>query len=289
MDQNADDKVTAEEFTAFFKAVEEHVQELKTRYTAWTVYHRVTKLRLLLDRAIELEMIHENPARAIKMGQPKKSKTRRILDEEEARHLLEVSMKYLDSNLISGCLPTVVRLGLYAGLRNEEMCWLTWDAIDFRRRIIAIEETRCEESGEIWRPKDFESRRIDVKEDCIAHLKRERERLRGKSPFVLPSRKLLGSVSLNVPKYEYRARPLTQEVPQKAFAKMIRAEGLDTGITVYSLRHTFATMALRAGVDLRTLQQRMGHSDIKTTMEYLHFIEPEQHPLDKLPLDKLPY
>ena len=31
-----------------------------------------------------------------------------------------------------------------------------------------------------------------------------------------------------------------------------------------------------AGVDLRTLQKRMGHSDIKTTMGYLHFIEPEQ-------------
>jgi len=49
------------------------------------------------------------------------------------------------------------------------------------------------------------------------------------------------------------------------------------------MRHTYATMALRGGVDLRTLQKRMGHSDLKTTMEYLHFIEPEAHPMDKLP------
>ena len=58
---------------------------------------------------------------------------------------------------------------------------------------------------------------------------------------------------------------------------------MDPQITVYSLRHTYATMALRSGVDLRTLQRRMGHSDIKTTMEYLHFIELEEHPMDKLP------
>jgi site-specific recombinase XerD len=42
-------------------------------------------------------------------------------------------------------------------------------------------------------------------------------------------------------------------------------------------------VALRSGIDLRTLQQRMGHSDIKVTMEYLHYIEPEEHPMDKLP------
>ena len=64
---------------------------------------------------------------------------------------------------------------------------------------------------------------------------------------------------------------------------MIRDEGWDKSITVYSMRHTYATMALRSGVDLRTLQKRMGHSDLKTTMEYLHFIEPEEHPMDKLP------
>lgn len=41
-------------------------------------------------------------------------------------------------------------------------------------------------------------------------------------------------------------------------------------------------MALCSGVDLRTLQKRMGHSDLKTTVEYLHFIEPEAHPMDQL-------
>ncbi len=82
---------------------------------------------------------------------------------------------------------------------------------------------------------------------------------------------------------EYRTRPLHQDAPQKAYAKMMIMEGLDPSITAYCFRHTCATIALRAGVDLRTPQKRMGHSDIKTTMEYLHCIEPEEHPMDKLP------
>lgn len=35
--------------------------------------------------------------------------------------------------------------------------------------------------------------------------------------------------------------------------------------------------------DLRTLQKRVGHSDLKTMMEHLHFIEPEAHLMDSLP------
>ena len=266
--------------------VSARMKDMKGSYTDWTIYHHATKLRLLLDQAVVLGMIHENPARAVQLGQPRKSTTRRILDEEEIHQILEASLQYENSSLVSGMLPTIVRLGLYAGLRNEEMCWLKWEAIDFRRRIISIHETYCEETSETWKPKDFEARRIDVKEACIDHIRKQKRRLKTlgfESPFVLVSRRLEGSRGQNSPVYQVRNRPLTQEVPQKAFAKMINAEGLDRRITVYSLRHTFATMALRAGVDIRTLQMRMGHSDIKTTMEYLHFIEPERHPLDKLP------
>lgn len=81
----------------------------------------------------------------------------------------------------------------------------------------------------------------------------------------------------------FRGKPLSQDGPQRAFARMLEAENLDPSITVYSLRHTYATMALRSAIDIRTLQKRMGHSDIKTTMEYLHVIEPEERPMDKLP------
>ena len=237
--------------------------------------------RRLVDQLEVLEMIADNPARKVNPKEVQirlhgSSKERRIVTEAEIRQLLEISLQH--RRLISGGLPTIVRLGLYAGLRNQEMCWLRWDAINWEDRIITVQESVCEESGQTWIPKDFEMRRLDVKQACIVYLQEERKRQEAADilgPFVLPGG--------NRKQPQFRKRPLQQDAPQKAFARMIQAENMDRAITIYSLRHSYATMLLRAGVDLRTLQKRMGHSDIKTTMEYLHYVEPEQHPTDVLP------
>ena len=91
----------------------------------------------------------------------------------------------------------------------------------------------------------------------------------------------------------YLGRPISRELPQKSFAKMLGAEkeqGHDVpeGITVYSFRHTYCTNLLRkpphgAGLDLRTAMACMGHSSMHVTEGYLKYIEPEEHPTDGLP------
>ncbi|MBI2503180.1 MAG: site-specific integrase [Candidatus Latescibacteria bacterium] len=258
------------------QAIQTRLSEMSKEYSEWSVYQYLNKLRLLLDQAVSRHMLLENPARQIGFKQPKKTQERRILKDNEISRLLEVSLNH--RQYISGCLPTVVRLGLYAGLRDEEMCWLRWEAIDWENRIISIRESKCEETGEVWIPKDYEMRRLDVKEACIAYLGEDRKRQESEGilgPFVMPGG--------DKKRPQYRKRPLYPDLPQKAFSRMIQAEDMDTAITVYSMRHTYATMALRSRIDIRTLQKRMGHSDLKTTMEYLHYIEPEEHPMDKLP------
>jgi site-specific recombinase XerD len=58
---------------------------------------------------------------------------------------------------------------------------------------------------------------------------------------------------------------------QGAFRQAKLAAGIDKrGVSVYTLRHSYATHLLEAGVNIRVIQQYLGHAQLETTMIYLH-------------------
>jgi integron integrase len=67
--------------------------------------------------------------------------------------------------------------------------------------------------------------------------------------------------------------PLHATAVQREIKRAVRRAGIDKRATCHTLRHSFATEALRSGCDIRTLQQVMGHKDVRTTMIYLHVVE----------------
>ena len=70
---------------------------------------------------------------------------------------------------------------------------------------------------------------------------------------------------------------IDESLVQKAVTAAVRQAGLNKRVTCHTFRHSFATHLLIAGYDIRTVQELLGHKDVRTTMIYTHVLNRGGH------------
>lgn len=137
---------------------------------------------------------------------------------------------------------------LYAtGLRVSELVGLELHALELKEDYLRV------------RGKGDKSRIVPYAKAASAELAQYLERAR---PALAPTTDHLF--------VNHRGKPLTRQAFWKLLAALAQAAGIEKTLSPHVLRHSFATHLLQSGLNLRSLQMLLGHSDLATTQIYAH-------------------
>jgi len=201
-----------------------------------TVNHELTILRRFFNLAIDRDYIPNNPANKVDFL--------KITDQKRPRFLSGEEIQRLQGELENSRFKLMIDILLYTGMRVGELINLEWEDIDFGRRQINIRPKLG------WSPKAGKERNIPLSgkvRDLLSSLDR-------KCTHLFHSR---------------TGNKVNRNHLREAFIRACRRASIENA-TLHTLRHTFASQLVMKGIDLYTVSQLLGHSDLKSTQIYSH-------------------
>lgn len=235
---------------------------IRGKYSIATMNQTRSLMKILFDYAIDNEIITSNPVtRKVKPVGGREEKTSGVLTVQEQNKLLSVLDGYNFKNQYLFVLNT--------GLRCGEMIALTWDDVDFENRKILVNKTATVVSSDgiviVNPPKTKSSiRDVPLTNEALRILKEQKRRK-----------------VVNVENSEYvfvgdNGKLISNQNYSRTLSYICEKNGI-TPISMHSLRHTFATRCIEAGMKPKTLQAILGHSNISMTMNrYVHVTDDEK-------------
>ena len=252
-------------------------------------------LKCIFASAENNHLIDYNPAVKVPSSGGKPSKKKEVLTDEQAKVLLDA---------IRGLPPYVfIMIGLYSGLRREEILALQWDCVFLDEPTPHISVRRAWRTphgkAEISTVLKSKAAKRDIPiPKCLVNCLRD-AKANSKSDFVIANsngetmsesqfRNLWNYVDTRTAKEKtycryVNGRPIkcTLDLPLGSHPKnnhsIVRSINFD--VTPHLLRHTYITNLLYAGVDPKTVQYLAGHENSKTTMDIyaqIKYNQPEQ-------------
>lgn len=256
------------------------------------VIYRVAKfLKTLYRRAVIDGLIPygRNPCLGINIDKPEPS-DRRSLTVDEFKRLNEI----VETHELDSCV-VAVKIGIATGMRRGEVLGLQWSAVDLDACKIKVVQ-QCIKNKVIKKPKSRSGiRTLCIDQSTVTYLKRWREKqailLRengteqaldspvissGDGGFIDPTCFLRWFQGFCVENGfgEYKVVEEYRDGQGKNGGwKRTRRKGYE-GLCFHELRHTQATLLIGSRCDIKTVQHRLGHADVQTTLNiYAHAID----------------
>jgi len=234
--------------------------------------------KMIFSKAVELEVIKNDPTQYAKLPRPQKT-VEEIENEEQV-------IKYLEKEELARLLQTAKDQGLerdyaifttlaYSGLRVGELCAMKWRDLSFTDHTVSITKTYYNPKNratdyQLLTPKTSTSRRSIELEPSVF---KELEKLKAKqNELKMLNRNVYYDNDFVFAKTaKNMGYPEFIKTIQNRMRRLLKLAGLNEGLTPHSLRHTHTSLLAEAGVGIHEIMERLGHQDDEITKRvYLH-------------------
>lgn len=225
----------------------------------------ISVLRVGLNSAVRLRLLVANPCNAVQ----KPKVIRREITPLEPQDVVSL-LDACKSHRIGG----VIALACLTGMRKGELFALKWSAVNLKERILVVRESVEEVAGKrrTKSPKTESGRRVITLDDRAIEFLESRQKAAIKEGLG-PKETDLDLVFPDSQGGFLRGSNFDRYV----WYKIREAAGVPDTVRFHDLRHTQASLMLAAGIDLKVIQKRLGHSSFEITANtYAHLLQEAQ-------------
>jgi integrase len=225
-------------------------------------YVHATVHKVLAD-AVDAGLLSINPADRARPPKP------RVAPQNEMRCWDAEQLAKFLAHVEGHRLQAAFHLAAMTGMRRGEVLGLRWQDVDFESGRLAVRHTLVSVAYQLREstPKTHQARVVDLDSGTLDHLRMHRTRLEAE--------RVAWGAGYQENDLVFRredASPVHPDSFTQTFNAEVRRSGLPR-IRLHDLRHSHATIALRAGVPVKVISERLGHENPAFTLkQYAHVI-----------------
>lgn len=254
----------------------------KDGYAYNTIYSAHAVAKKIFKQAIAWDIIHSSPAEMTVLPKERLTIEQIETDPAEENYLEKEELKALIDVVKKEGLPNdevIFLLLTFTGMRVGELLALKWKDVDFEENELHITKTIFNIDGkkdeyQLLTPKTKTSIRTITFDNSIAQLLQRHKQQQTEQKMKV--RNIWHDEDFVITREDgYPMSPRFVHYRMKRLEKKLHDQkGIKKKLHPHILRHTHTSMLTEAGVDLRAIMQRLGHTDAKTTLSvYTHVTE----------------